>query len=142
MTMRGRIAVTTLTFATLAMAASAIAAPAPVTGRWLTEGRKAIVEVSTCGDSICGRVVKVLDPRAPKNATDIHNPDESLRKRPIEGLRILSSFEAGKSHWNGRIYDPESGRTYRSELKREGNVLKVKGCWGPFCKTQRWTPAS
>ena len=52
----------------------------------------------------------------------------------------------GRSHcgaiWRGAIYDPKRGKTYRSELKRrDANTLEVKGCIGPFCQTQVWTPA-
>ena len=68
--------------------------------------------------------------------------DKALRSRPIAGLTILSGFAAAGDHWSGRIYDPRSGRTYRSELRRESGTLKVKGCFGPFCRTQVWTRAN
>lgn len=126
----------------LAPAAAAIAAPgpAPVAGRWLTEGGKAIVAIAPCGAALCGRIARVLKPRPGGSAIDANNPDRSLRTRPIEGLAILSGFAPAGDRWRGRIYDPESGRTYRAELARAGAVLKVKGCWGPFCRTQDWSP--
>ena len=130
-----------LAVAALGLSSVAIAAPAPVTGRWLTEGGKAIVEVAPCGASLCGRIVKVLKPRPGGPAVDVNNPAANLRRRPIEGIAILTGFTAKGDRWAGRIYDPESGRTYRSELNAQGNVLKVKGCYGPFCKTQDWTRA-
>lgn len=136
-----------LTLAIVAVAASAGAAvafasqPGPIAGRWLTGGGKAVVQVATCGEAICGRIERVLDPRAPQNARDVNNPDQSLRSRPIEGLTILSGFTPAGTRWRGRIYDPETGRTYRSEMWRENATLKVKGCWGPFCQTQSWTVA-
>ncbi len=124
----------------LAMTASAaVAAPAPVTGRWLTEEGKAIVEIAPCGRELCGRVARVLKPRPGGPAVDANNPDKALRNRPIEGIAILSGFTASSDRWKGRIYDPESGRTYRSELMIEGATLKVKGCFGPFCRSQNWT---
>ena len=125
--------------AAAALAGPALAAPAPVTGRWITVDAKAIVEIAPCGPSLCGRIVKVLKPRPGGPAVDANNPDASLRRRPIEGLTILSGFAAKADRWAGRIYDPESGRTYRSELRVEGGTLKVKGCFGPFCRTQDWT---
>ena len=42
---------------------------------------------------------------------------------------------------SGRIYDPKSGKTYRSVLERDGAALTVKGCIAIFCKTQTWTRA-
>ncbi len=125
----------------LLCAGAAHAAPAPVTGRWLTEGGKAIVEIAPCGGSVCGRVAKVLKPRPGGPAVDEANPDPALRTRPIEGITILSGFTADKDRWRGRIYDPESGRTYRSELIGGDGTLTVKGCWGFFCRSQSWTKA-
>ncbi len=130
-----------IALAALALSSAAVAAPAPVTGRWLTEEGKAIVEVAPCGASLCGRIVKVLKPRPGGPAVDINNPDAKLRTRRIEGITILSGFAPKGDRWAGRIYDPESGRTYRSELRAQGAVLKVKGCFGPFCKIQDWTRA-
>ena len=125
----------------LGLASAAAAAPAPVTGRWLTVDAKAIVEVAPCGQSLCGRIVKVLKPGPGGIVVDANNPDANLRRRPIEGLAILTGFVAKGDRWAGRIYDPTSGRTYRSELRAEGGMLKVKGCYGPFCRTQDWTRA-
>ena len=125
----------------LAIAASAAAAPAPITGRWLTEGGKALVEVAPCGQQLCGRIVRVLKYTPGKPHTDVQNPDASLRNRPIEGITILTGFTAGDDRWRGRIYDPESGRNYRSELIAAGNTLQVKGCIAVFCRTQTWARA-
>jgi uncharacterized protein (DUF2147 family) len=119
----------------------ALAAPAPITGRWVTQGGQAVVEVAPCGQALCGRIVRILKPGPGGQASDANNPDKSLRARPIQGLTILSSFTANDDHWRGRIYDPQSGRTYRSELRSAGGTLKVKGCFGPFCRTQTWTRA-
>ena len=115
------------------------AAPAPITGRWLTVEGKAIVEIASCGATLCGRIARVLKPRPGGPAVDIKNPDPALRTRPIAGMAILTGFTANGDRWQGRIYDPESGKTYRSELTRTGGTLTVKGCWGPFCRSQSWT---
>lgn len=125
----------------LAATPALAAAPAPITGRWLTPGGKAIVEIAPCGTSLCGRIAKILDPEAPKNARDTNNPDPAKRTRPIEGMDILTGFTADKADWRGQIYDPRSGKTYRSIIKRSGSGLEVKGCWGPFCQSQNWTAA-
>ena len=132
-----------LILAAMALSASAgAAAPAPVAGRWLTPERDAMVEIGACGAQLCGRIARVLkaDPSKPK--TDVNNPDPALRSRPVVGLPILTGFTAGKDQWNGRIYDPRNGKSYRSILIRDGATLKVKGCLGPFCKTQVWTRAN
>ena len=121
------------------VAAAVQAAPVPVAGTWLTPEGKALVRIEPCGAQLCGRIVKVLKPRPGGPAVDSANRDPALRTRPIEGLSILTSFVATGERWTGRIYDPESGRSYRSELTRHGDSLDVKGCLGPFCRTQHWT---
>jgi len=127
--------------AALLAAVGAAAAPAPVAGRWLTLEGKAIVEIAPCGAQLCGRIVKVLKPRPGGPSVDANNPDPAKRSRPIEGIAILSNFSPAGDRWKGQIYDPESGRTYRSELTRNAGTLHVKGCWSFFCKTQDWTLA-
>ncbi len=128
-----------LRLAAAALACVAAAPPEPVTGRWLTTEGKALVEIGACGQALCGRIARVLKPRPGGPAVDANNPDPKLRTRPIAGLNILSGFTPDQGRWRGRIYDPESGRTYRSELIRAGQSLRVKGCIGPFCRTQVWT---
>ena len=129
-------------FGTLLCLAAGTAKAAPdVTGHWLTEDRMGVIAISRCGASLCGRIARTIarDAKAPK--TDINNPDPALRNRPFVGLQILSGFREGRTAWeNGRIYDPKSGRTYRSNLRlnRDGS-LKVSGCVAIFCLTQRWT---
>lgn len=129
----------------LALAAAALltlaAAPAPIAGRWVTEDKAALVEIASCGQALCGRIVRVLKVDPSKPTTDVNNPDASLRKRPIVGLPFLTGFVADGDEWAGRIYDPRNGRSYRSVVTRAGGTLKVKGCFGPFCRTQTWSRA-
>lgn len=126
-------------WAAAALLGVAAAGPAPVTGRWLTTEGKALVEIGPCGALLCGRITRVLKPRPGGPPVDVNNPDPALRTRPIAGIVVLSGFRPDGDRWRGRIYDPESGRSYRSELIRTGGVLKVKGCIGPFCRTQQWS---
>ncbi|WP_445193607.1 DUF2147 domain-containing protein [Sphingomonas sp. Tas61C01] len=124
-----------------ASTAAAAVSPAPIAGRWVTVEGKALVEIGACGQHVCGRISKVLKVDPSKPTTDTNNPDAALRTRPIVGMVFLTGFAPDDGRWKGRIYDPESGKSYRSELIRSGNTLKVKGCVGPFCRTQVWTAA-
>ncbi|WP_419809767.1 DUF2147 domain-containing protein [Sphingomonas sp.] len=119
--------------------AALLLAAAPVAGHWLTAEGKAVVEIARCGPAMCGRIVRVLKPRPGGPAIDINNPVVAHRNRPMEGLTILTGLQPGADRWRGQVYDPESGRTYRAELSRAGRNLTVKGCWGPFCRSQAWT---
>jgi uncharacterized protein (DUF2147 family) len=125
----------------LAASAPAVAAAPDVTGNWVTEDGTALIAVNRCGASVCGKIAKalVIKPGHPK--TDVNNPDPKLRSRPLIGLTILSGFEAEDGEWkDGRIYDPESGKTYRSRLRLNADgSLKVSGCVLFICQSQRWT---
>ena len=121
--------------------AAAAAAPAPIAGRWITVEGKALVEIGPCGQHLCGRIARVLKVDPTKPTTDSNNPNQALRSRPILGMVFLTGFSPADDRWKGRIYDPESGKSYRSELIRAGDTLKVKGCIGPFCRTQTWVAA-
>ena len=125
----------------------AVASPAqaadPIAGRWITEGKDAIVSVGSCGKTVCGRIAKFLvKPPQGGNQRDVNNPNKALQKRKLLGLPILTGFRKDGKVWRGKIYDPNTGKTYRSILRRKSaNVLEVKGCLGPFCQTQIWRKA-
>ena len=130
-----------------AVSGVASADPFDVYGTWLTEAGTAQVAISDCGDGTpCGDVVW-MDPESlrpgltPETTMDENNPDPALRSRQVLGLTMLSEFEKRRRDWRGgRIYDPETGRTYGSRLKRlASGDLQVKGCVGPICQTQVWT---
>ena len=139
--MRRRIAVAAGAVALAGAALAAAPVPAPIAGHWVTEQGKALVEVGACGARTCGRIIRVLRPDPGAPTTDVLNPDRALRTRPIVGLVFLTGFAPDGDRWRGRIYDPQSGRSYRSELIRSAAALKVRGCIGPFCRTQTWTEA-
>ncbi|WP_371815480.1 DUF2147 domain-containing protein [Erythrobacter sp. JK5] len=88
-----------------------------------------------------GRAVPCSAPDGP-DQRDINNPDPRLKQRKLLGLPVLFGFTEEAALWRGRIYDPKSGKSYRSVVRRTGaNTLEVKGCIGPFCQTQVWKRA-
>ncbi len=68
------------------------------------------------------------------NRLDTENPDESLRSRKVMGQDIFYDFkyDEGDDEWNGYIYDPKSGNTYKCNmwLVDGGKTLKVRGYVG------------
>ena len=103
----------------LAGAAMALAAPAsaadPITGRWITEDRDAVITIAPCGANLCGKISKFLvAPPQGVNQRDVNNPDKSKRSRKLLGTPVLTSFSEDGDLWRGRIYDPKSGKDYRS----------------------------
>jgi uncharacterized protein (DUF2147 family) len=130
-----------------ALAVAALAAPAfaadPAEGLWLVQSGSAKVRIGPCAgraDRLCGAIVWVRDPKQAV-AHDERNPDPTLRARPIMGLLMIRDFKAaGAGRWTGgKIYDPETGKTYDSKLKVERDgTLKVEGCILMICKAQSW----
>lgn len=135
--------------AALSLVGAAAQAAEPVAGRWVTAEKDAVVAVAPCGGSgskgaMCGTIDRFLvAPPQGLDQRDVNNPDPKLRTRKLLGMPILTSFVSDGDLWRGRIYDPKSGKSYRSIIRRKGNnVLEVKGCIGPFCQTQLWKRAS
>ncbi len=122
-----------LGFVIWSVAAPAVAATP--TGLWHAEGGAAQVEVSECGEELCGRVVWLRSP-FDENGCDLrdrYNPDPALRDRAVVGLEVLRGLGTdGENVWSGgTIYDPASGNTYRCTLRVEGeNRLRLRGYLG------------
>lgn len=127
--------------ASLGLLAGAAQAGGTVEGRWLTDDRKAIVQIARCGRSLCGAIAKVLDTDPAVPTTDVHNPEAALRVRPIDGLPVLYDFTFRNGRWTGgAAYDPKSGRSYRASLDPVGSgSLRVTGCVLVFCRAKTWT---
>ncbi|MCB2078145.1 MAG: DUF2147 domain-containing protein [Novosphingobium sp.] len=125
----------------LAIAATQAHAADVAFGRWLTDDKAAIVKIGECGSKLCGRIERVLDPKAPEN--DINNPDPKRRTKPLIGALILSNYQRSDEGWaEGRAYDPKSGNSYRSNLEvLDNGQLKVTGCVLFVCKSKYWTRA-
>ena len=114
-------------------------------GYWLTSG--SIVEIENCNNQVCGKIVTVFveDGVDPDSILDDNNKDKSLRKRTIVGIDLLSEFEIKnkdqKTFKGGRIYDPRSGNSYKSNLYLNDNgILKVEGCLAFMCDGEEWQP--
>ncbi len=132
-----------LALAAAMMVSQPLAAAEPVQGRWVTAEKDAVITIAPCGAKLCGRIAEFLvPPPQGLDQRDVNNRDPAKRTRKLLGMPVLTGFTQDSDQWRGEIYDPKSGKTYRSILRRKGsNVLEVKGCIGPFCQTQVWRKA-
>lgn len=130
----------------LACAASPAFAADPVEGEWLTAGGSAKVRIAACAgrpDRLCGTIVALrtaLD-RAGQPVRDSANPDPALRGRTIVGLPLIRDFRRVETaRWTGgKIYDPQTGKTYDSKLRlNPDGTLKLEGCVLVICQAQTW----
>jgi uncharacterized protein (DUF2147 family) len=109
-----------------------------VYGIWASSGT--MIEVGPTADGgLSARIIALKHPlwrekdRAgavgePK--TDLHNPDERLRARPLLGLEMLSNYAYHRGRWHGRLYLPTNGSTWTSTARvRNGNLL-IRGFLG------------
>jgi len=105
-----------------------------IVGRWLNSSGEAHVDIYKKNEKFYGKIVWLKNPRDEKgNAkTDLRNPDESMRTKPMLGLEILKDFVYEDGKWiDGKIYDPKSGKTYSCNISQKGNgVLNIRGYIG------------
>jgi uncharacterized protein (DUF2147 family) len=99
-----------------------------------------VIRIDRCGADICLWII-AISPSAPA-VTDVHNPDSSLRRRPLCGLTVGNGFKAEEDQAaaGGVLYDPRSGKTYQGEMKVAGSELHVRGYVGfsVFGETEIW----
>ena len=116
-------------------------------GVWTNSEKKATFEIYKCGDNLCGKIVSLTvpnDPATGKPKTDSKNPEAKLRGRPRLGMVFMQGFKYDDDNkWDdGKIYDPESGKTYSCYMQMESpNSMEVKGYIGfsLIGKSQAWT---
>ena len=105
-----------------------------ILGKWINSTGEAHVDITKRGDKYFGKIVWLKAPKDEKGTikTDIKNPEESLRSKPIIGLEILKNFVFEDGKWtDGKIYDPKSGKTYSCNMTMKGNdVLNMRGYVG------------
>ena len=106
------------------------------TGRWLTASGNLEVEITPCGQALCGTAVRVLANNS------MSNPAVSMGDRPALGLKVLRDFTASDGGtWFGHIFDRENGKTYRCRMKELGpDELEIHPYVGLplFGQTQIW----
>jgi uncharacterized protein (DUF2147 family) len=132
--------------AALVAAGPAAAAPDPAFGQWLNGDGMGKVALGPCAGQpqlACGAITWLKDPIG-RPTRDVHNPDKALRSRPLVGLVVIRGMKnAGPGRWTGgKLYDPESGKTYDGKLTAlSTDRLQVKGCVLFVCDGQVWTRA-
>ena len=103
----------------------------PAVGTWKTQvddGAYAHVKVSKCGAALCGTIARTFN-------------DTGEYKSKNIGKRLVWDMQSsgGGAYKNGQIWQPSTGKTFKSKMALSGNTLKVSGCVGPICKKQTWS---
>lgn len=117
-----------------------------IIGLWEPSNGKARVKIEKIGTKYYGKIVwlkEPLDPVTKKPKVDKNNEDEKMRNVPLKGYRMLKDFvyDAASKEWSGgTIYDPESGSLYSCVIKKENDVLNIRGYVGvkALGRTDNW----
>jgi uncharacterized protein (DUF2147 family) len=124
-----------------------------VEGQWTTRddatGKpRALVRIEAHGESLTGRIERLLDPDDPADAR-CEACEGARRGQPVVGMTFLSGLHPAIGEpgvWEGgEILDPDNGRVYRARLRLQPdrNTLEVRGYLGVpmFGRSQVWQRA-
>jgi uncharacterized protein (DUF2147 family) len=142
---RFRIVVASISL--LLSAAIALAQDSPA-GRWRTIDKasgqpKSIVVVWEERGSLFGKVEKVFDPFPKESNPRCDACQGDLHDKPVIGMKILWDLSKHGDEWSGgKVFDPDTGKTYNCTLSLEngGSKLKLRGFIGMslFGRTEYW----
>jgi len=105
-----------------------------VVGVWESEEKNLQIEMFEDNGQFAGRMIyfKCSSEQVMRTSTDTENPDETLTTRKLLGLKLVTRLEyKGMNVWDdGKIYDPNSGRTFEARIQLTGpNTAIVRGYW-------------
>jgi len=132
-------------------AVSAFAQSTSPAGLWKTvddntKKEKSFVRIVETNGVFSGKVEKIIDPDAPKDAT-CKDCSDDRKDKPVVGMTIIRNVKASADDKavfeGGDILDPNNGKVYRVKLKlvEGGSKLDVRGYIGApiLGRTQTWT---
>ena len=110
-----------------------------------TKEVKSEVQITDSGGVLNGKVTKLLRKEAKQDALCVECTDDR-KDKPMLGLEIIRGAKKveGKEVWeDGKILDPENGKTYTLRLTpiEDGKKLEVRGSIAFFGRTQTWVRA-
>ncbi len=131
---RASLVAAALLFVLLGASPTPAARADAVQGAWSAPGN-GVIEIASCGPSLCGRIVGVERKPGEPMPTDVHGVSQC-------GLMIISTDRAaGDGSWFGKVTDPRNGRIYRAKLWVDGSGdLRLRGYLGvpQFGRTLKW----
>ena len=117
-----------------------------ITGKWTSiddnSGQpRSVIEITERTGKFFGKVIKIYSKPGedPDPTCDKCSEDDPRFNQKVIGMEIMKELiKEGEEFTNGHILDPENGKVYRCKVWLEGKVLKIRGYWGPFYRTQTW----
>ena len=107
-----------------------------------TKEAKSEVQITEASGVLNGKITKLLRKEAKQDLVCDECTDDRKGK-PVLGMEILRGVKKvdGKDVWeDGKVLDPENGKTYAAKLTpiEGGKKLEMRGSIGPFGRTQTW----
>ncbi|WP_316189897.1 DUF2147 domain-containing protein [Bradyrhizobium sp. SZCCHNS1054] len=119
--------------AAVLISASAIAAAPAADGlsgtSWLGDNGGTRIRFVPCGSALCGTISWLRD---------------TSGKAKI-GQRVFFDLKpSGENQWDGKAFDPDTGKNYTGSVQISGATLITKGCVlaGVMCETMNWARAN
>jgi len=131
----GRAAIKAITAGVALLASPHIIADgSSAIGTWKTprveSGGYLHVAIEACDNRLCGKIVKAF------NKDDAEGVDyEHLGKNMVTGMLEKQPGKYAK----GKIWAPDTGKTYNSKMKIKDGQLIVSGCVMFICRSQVWS---
>jgi uncharacterized protein (DUF2147 family) len=132
-------------------AVSAMAQSTTPAGLWKTvddstKKEKSLVRIVETNGVFSGKVEKIIDPDAPRDAT-CKDCSDDRKDKPVVGMTIIRNVKASADDKavfeGGDILDPNNGKVYKVKLKLtdDGSKLDVRGYIGApiLGRTQTWS---
>lgn len=100
--------------------------PAKILGTYWSPKKDAKIVIYQKGAQYFGKTIWAAIARK-----DVNNPDKTLSQRNLLGVDLLTNFVYDDGVYkDGKVYDPENGKTYSCKITLDGNNLKVRGFIG------------
>ncbi len=114
------------------IAVAGAAAADPVHGTWKTQpddGSYALVEMSNCGASICGKIARTF------------NGSGEYKSPNLGKTLVIDMKPNGNGSYEGKVWRPSNDKIYIGKMSLNGNSLALRGCvaGGLICSKQTWS---
>lgn len=117
-----------------------------VLGKWTTKDKNGSPEseviIYKVGDGYNCKVTRLLGKFA-----DFDNPlckgcPGEYKDQPILGIDVIKGMKYDGEKFTGKVLSPNMAKIFKMTMEvdpKDSDILIVKGFWGPFSETQRWT---
>lgn len=122
----------------------------PIEKTWFNAEKTSKIRIYKAVDGkYYGKIVwlKTVNDSNGKPRTDVNNPDENKKSKPLMDLLILTGFhetDDPKVLEGGKVYDPNNGKTYCGKLTLKDNLIDLRGficSMSLLGRTSQWTLA-